>query len=177
MLRAVVGVNVQPNNFLPSGRTEYQATHGSRLRRTSTFERKPSKRYPSRRHSTFKGCTVFVPCSHFAAGSLGPPARGKNLLLLPSGVQKPLRTSIMSLGALQSLIFLLLGVFLCLLLCVFLRMCLSTYFMLGPLPIEGTAFSVSTALPFLVGTWAHANQKCDHRRMDAQSAGTQFRSP
>lgn len=38
-----------------SGRTEYQATHGTRLRRTSTFERRPSKRYPSRRHSTYKG--------------------------------------------------------------------------------------------------------------------------
>ncbi|KAL9868272.1 band 4.1-like protein 4B isoform 2-T2 [Geothlypis trichas] len=37
-----------------SGRTEYQATHGTRLRRTSTFERRPSKRYPSRRHSTYK---------------------------------------------------------------------------------------------------------------------------
>ncbi|CAM4591456.1 unnamed protein product [Lepidochelys kempii] len=42
------------SRFRFSGRTEYQATHGSRLRRTSTFERKPSKRYPSRRHSTFK---------------------------------------------------------------------------------------------------------------------------
>ncbi|XP_048367143.1 band 4.1-like protein 4B isoform X2 [Sphaerodactylus townsendi] len=42
------------SRFRFSGRTEYQATHGSRLRRTSTFERRPSKRYPSRRHSTFK---------------------------------------------------------------------------------------------------------------------------
>uniref|UniRef100_A0A8D0DLI4 Erythrocyte membrane protein band 4.1 like 4B n=1 Tax=Salvator merianae TaxID=96440 RepID=A0A8D0DLI4_SALMN len=42
------------SRFRFSGRTEYQATHGSRLRRTSTFERHPSKRYPSRRHSTFK---------------------------------------------------------------------------------------------------------------------------
>ncbi|ELW70562.1 Band 4.1-like protein 4B [Tupaia chinensis] len=42
------------SRFRFSGRTEYQATHSSRLRRTSTFERKPSKRYPSRRHSTFK---------------------------------------------------------------------------------------------------------------------------
>nr|XP_006007662.2 PREDICTED: band 4.1-like protein 4B [Latimeria chalumnae] len=45
-------------NFLTiasfSGRTEYQATRSGRLRRTSTFERRPSKRYPSRRHSTFK---------------------------------------------------------------------------------------------------------------------------
>jgi len=43
-----------------SGRTEYQATHGTRLRRTSTFERRPSKRYPSRRHSTFKGKCLYV---------------------------------------------------------------------------------------------------------------------
>uniref|UniRef100_A0A2K5MS94 Erythrocyte membrane protein band 4.1 like 4B n=1 Tax=Cercocebus atys TaxID=9531 RepID=A0A2K5MS94_CERAT len=48
------------SRFRFSGRTEYQATHGSRLRRTSTFERKPSKRYPSRRHSTFKGCVFFI---------------------------------------------------------------------------------------------------------------------
>uniref|UniRef100_A0A8C5T2Q3 Erythrocyte membrane protein band 4.1 like 4B n=1 Tax=Malurus cyaneus samueli TaxID=2593467 RepID=A0A8C5T2Q3_9PASS len=43
------------SRFRFSGRTEYQATHGTRLRRTSTFERRPSKRYPSRRHSTYKG--------------------------------------------------------------------------------------------------------------------------
>uniref|UniRef100_A0A8C5UKW9 Erythrocyte membrane protein band 4.1 like 4B n=1 Tax=Microcebus murinus TaxID=30608 RepID=A0A8C5UKW9_MICMU len=48
------------SRFRFSGRTEYQATHGTRLRRTSTFERKPSKRYPSRRHSTFKGCVCFI---------------------------------------------------------------------------------------------------------------------
>ncbi|XP_041097592.1 band 4.1-like protein 4B [Polyodon spathula] len=41
------------SRFRFSGRTEYQATHG-RLRRTSTFERRPSKRYPSRRQSTVK---------------------------------------------------------------------------------------------------------------------------
>uniref|UniRef100_A0A8C5YSL0 Erythrocyte membrane protein band 4.1 like 4B n=1 Tax=Marmota marmota marmota TaxID=9994 RepID=A0A8C5YSL0_MARMA len=46
------------SRFRFSGRTEYQATHGARLRRTSTFERKPSKRYPSRRHSTFKGSAI-----------------------------------------------------------------------------------------------------------------------
>ncbi|XP_035167129.1 band 4.1-like protein 4B [Oxyura jamaicensis] len=35
------------SRFRFSGRTEYQATHGTRLCRTSTFERRPSKRYPS----------------------------------------------------------------------------------------------------------------------------------
>ncbi|XP_032020710.1 band 4.1-like protein 4B isoform X1 [Hylobates moloch] len=48
------------SRFRFSGRTEYQATHGSRLRRTSTFERKPSKRYPSRRHSTFKASNPVI---------------------------------------------------------------------------------------------------------------------
>ncbi|XP_030714932.1 band 4.1-like protein 4B isoform X3 [Globicephala melas] len=48
------------SRFRFSGRTEYQATHGARLRRTSTFERKPSKRYPSRRHSTFKASNPMI---------------------------------------------------------------------------------------------------------------------
>ncbi|XP_045064472.1 band 4.1-like protein 4B isoform X1 [Coregonus clupeaformis] len=39
------------SRFRFSGKTEYQATHGGRLRRASTFERRPSKRYPSRTHS------------------------------------------------------------------------------------------------------------------------------
>lgn len=52
-----------PSLFVTSGRTEYQATHGSRLRRTSTFERRPSKRYPSRRHSTFKGGQLWAASS------------------------------------------------------------------------------------------------------------------
>ncbi|XP_072364999.1 band 4.1-like protein 4B isoform X1 [Scyliorhinus torazame] len=46
------------SRFRFSGRTEYEATHKSRLRRRSTFERRPSKRYPSRRHSTIKGSNV-----------------------------------------------------------------------------------------------------------------------
>ncbi|XP_068092770.1 band 4.1-like protein 4B [Hyperolius riggenbachi] len=49
------------SRFRFSGRTEYQATHAGRLRRTSTFERRPSKRYPSRRHSTFKASTPMKP--------------------------------------------------------------------------------------------------------------------
>uniref|UniRef100_A0A667XKZ3 Erythrocyte membrane protein band 4.1 like 4B n=1 Tax=Myripristis murdjan TaxID=586833 RepID=A0A667XKZ3_9TELE len=43
------------SRFRFSGKTEYQATHGGRLRRASTFERRPSKRYPSRSHSMGKG--------------------------------------------------------------------------------------------------------------------------
>ncbi|XP_072572325.1 band 4.1-like protein 4B isoform X2 [Paramormyrops kingsleyae] len=42
------------SRFRFSGRTEYQATHISRGRRASTFERRPSKRYPSRRQSMVK---------------------------------------------------------------------------------------------------------------------------
>ncbi|KAM9783276.1 band 4.1-like protein 4B [Neosynchiropus ocellatus] len=42
------------SRFRFSGKTEYQATHGSRLRRASTFERRPSKRYPSRTQSLGK---------------------------------------------------------------------------------------------------------------------------
>uniref|UniRef100_A0A3Q3VSP3 FERM domain-containing protein n=1 Tax=Mola mola TaxID=94237 RepID=A0A3Q3VSP3_MOLML len=46
------------SRFRFSGKTEYQATHGGRLRRASTFERRPSKRYPSRTQSLCKGETV-----------------------------------------------------------------------------------------------------------------------
>ncbi|CAH2283839.1 band 4B [Pelobates cultripes] len=52
------------SRFRFSGRTEYQATHAGRLRRTSTFERRPSKRYPSRRHSTFKANNAMKPPQH-----------------------------------------------------------------------------------------------------------------
>uniref|UniRef100_A0A669CZC0 Erythrocyte membrane protein band 4.1 like 4B n=1 Tax=Oreochromis niloticus TaxID=8128 RepID=A0A669CZC0_ORENI len=43
------------SRFRFSGKTEYQATHGGRLRRASTFERRPSRRYPSRTQSLGKG--------------------------------------------------------------------------------------------------------------------------
>lgn len=75
-----------------SGRTEYQATHGTRLRRTSTFERRPSKRYPSRRHSTFKGkcwymcslnqlyrCPVNLNKCHITAIKSVPEYKKKNI--------------------------------------------------------------------------------------------------
>ncbi|MEJ1282880.1 erythrocyte membrane protein band 4.1 like 4b [Cricetulus griseus] len=71
------------SRFRFSGRTEYQATHGSRLRRTSTFERKPSKRYPSRRHSTFKGYSVFLPWCHFARGLASNPVIAAQLWWVP----------------------------------------------------------------------------------------------
>ncbi|XP_032905516.1 band 4.1-like protein 4B [Amblyraja radiata] len=56
------------SRFRFSGRTEYEATHKSRLRRKSTFERRPSKRYPSRRHSTIKG-SIPVKYGHTSAQS------------------------------------------------------------------------------------------------------------
>lgn len=42
------------SRFRFSGKTEYQATRGGRVRRASTFERRPSKRYPSRTQSLSK---------------------------------------------------------------------------------------------------------------------------
>ncbi|XP_034030747.1 LOW QUALITY PROTEIN: band 4.1-like protein 4B [Thalassophryne amazonica] len=42
------------SRFRFSGKTEYQATHGGRMRRASAFERRPSKRYPSRSQSLGK---------------------------------------------------------------------------------------------------------------------------
>ncbi|XP_048470167.1 band 4.1-like protein 4B [Rhincodon typus] len=62
------------SRFRFSGRTEYEATHKSRLRRTSTFERRPSKRYPSRRHSMIKGPNAVKyghPSSQNSAGMCG----------------------------------------------------------------------------------------------------------
>ncbi|XP_035381742.1 band 4.1-like protein 4B isoform X1 [Electrophorus electricus] len=45
------------SHFRFSGRTEYQTAHSGRLRRASTFERRPSKRYPSRTQSLGKAIT------------------------------------------------------------------------------------------------------------------------
>ncbi|XP_075171042.1 band 4.1-like protein 4B isoform X1 [Anomaloglossus baeobatrachus] len=55
------------SRFRFSGRTEYQATHAGRLRRTSTFERRPSKRYPSRRQSTYKANNPMMKASQLSA--------------------------------------------------------------------------------------------------------------
>uniref|UniRef100_A0A673LUR7 Band 4.1-like protein 4B n=1 Tax=Sinocyclocheilus rhinocerous TaxID=307959 RepID=A0A673LUR7_9TELE len=48
------------SQFRFSGRTEYQATHSGKVRRASTFERRPSKRYPSRAQSMVKGRSVKI---------------------------------------------------------------------------------------------------------------------
>ncbi|CAL8247195.1 unnamed protein product [Lota lota] len=59
------------SRFRFSGKTEYQATHGSRMRRASTFERRPSKRYPSRTHSM--GGKAVSPAKPMHIGSHASP--------------------------------------------------------------------------------------------------------
>uniref|UniRef100_A0A8C8JQU7 FERM domain-containing protein n=1 Tax=Oncorhynchus tshawytscha TaxID=74940 RepID=A0A8C8JQU7_ONCTS len=54
------------SRFRFSGKTEYQATHGGRLRRASTFERRPSKRYPSRTHSLGGKGWYILPSTHYS---------------------------------------------------------------------------------------------------------------
>ncbi|XP_028983743.1 band 4.1-like protein 4B isoform X2 [Betta splendens] len=62
------------SRFRFSGKTEYQATHGDRLRRASTFERRPSKRYPSRTHSLGKGAISPAKPPHISSHASPDPS-------------------------------------------------------------------------------------------------------
>ncbi|TNN75688.1 Band 4.1-like protein 4B [Liparis tanakae] len=56
------------------GKTEYQATHGGRMRRASTFERRPSKRYPSRTQSLGKASISPAKPSHISSHASPDPS-------------------------------------------------------------------------------------------------------
>ncbi|XP_035528244.1 LOW QUALITY PROTEIN: band 4.1-like protein 4B [Morone saxatilis] len=62
------------SRFRFSGKTEYQATHGGRLRRASTFERRPSKRYPSRTHSLGKAAISPAKPPHISSRASPDPS-------------------------------------------------------------------------------------------------------
>ncbi|KAK9513770.1 hypothetical protein VZT92_027276 [Zoarces viviparus] len=62
------------SRFRFSGKTEYQATHGGRVRRASTFERRPSKRYPSRTHSLSKAAISPAKPSHISSHASPDPS-------------------------------------------------------------------------------------------------------
>ncbi|XP_060906569.1 band 4.1-like protein 4B isoform X2 [Labrus mixtus] len=62
------------SRFRFSGKTEYQATHGGRLRRASTFERRPSKRYPSRTQSLGKDARSPAKPSHISSHASPTPS-------------------------------------------------------------------------------------------------------
>lgn len=62
------------SRFRFSGKTEYQATHGGRLRRASTFERRPSKRYPSRTHSLGKAAISPAKPPHISSHASPDPS-------------------------------------------------------------------------------------------------------
>nr|XP_020507576.1 band 4.1-like protein 4B [Labrus bergylta] len=62
------------SRFRFSGKTEYQATHGGRLRRASTFERRPSKRYPSRTQSLGKDIRSPAKPSHISSHASPTPS-------------------------------------------------------------------------------------------------------
>ncbi|XP_029308228.1 band 4.1-like protein 4B isoform X2 [Cottoperca gobio] len=62
------------SRFRFSGKTEYQATHGGRMRRASTFERRPSKRYPSRTQSLGKAAISPAKPSHISSHASPDPS-------------------------------------------------------------------------------------------------------
>uniref|UniRef100_A0A3Q3EAY7 Erythrocyte membrane protein band 4.1 like 4B n=1 Tax=Labrus bergylta TaxID=56723 RepID=A0A3Q3EAY7_9LABR len=111
------------SRFRFSGKTEYQATHGGRLRRASTFERRPSKRYPSRTQSLGKDIRSPAKPSHISSHasptpSLHPyqhnipigkeswhpphPALAPPVYLQPSGHTPPHRPSVEAAGPMSS---------------------------------------------------------------------------
>ncbi|XP_061676789.1 band 4.1-like protein 4B [Syngnathoides biaculeatus] len=77
------------SRFRFSGKTEYQATHGSRLRRASTFERRPSKRYPSRTQSLAKVSAISPAKPPHLSPDAGPLAYQHNIPLVAHEAWRP----------------------------------------------------------------------------------------